>query len=194
MNKRTSGIIDCVIFLVVFFLIQLVTTFLTASVSMFLKGFDVSLILQKLQSRDLGMGSKELIMVSVLSSIAFRVDTGADGLADARKYGTNVLGYPQRTVGLCRNRHTRTHCRRDGFPRCGAAQTARHVQSAATLDTDYYLCPCLRTLSWQQGTATACRIHRPYSRMDVLPHGQYRIGSGAALGERRQTDRLIPRQ
>ncbi len=70
MNKRTSGIIDCVIFLVVFFLIQLVTTFLTASVSMFLKGFDVSLILQKLQSRDLGMGSKELIMVSVLSSIA----------------------------------------------------------------------------------------------------------------------------
>ena len=62
MNKRTSGI--------VFFLIQLVTMFLTASVSMFLKGFDVSLILQKLQSRDLGMGSKELIMVSVLSSIA----------------------------------------------------------------------------------------------------------------------------
>ena len=57
MNKRTSGVIDCVIFLVVFFLIQLVTTFLTASVSMFLKGFDASLILQKLQSGDIGMGS-----------------------------------------------------------------------------------------------------------------------------------------
>lgn len=69
MNKKTSGVIDCVIFLVAFFLIQLVTTFLTVFVSMFLKGFDASLILQKLQSGDIGMGSKQLVVASVMGSI-----------------------------------------------------------------------------------------------------------------------------
>ncbi|HEY9551436.1 MAG TPA: CPBP family intramembrane glutamic endopeptidase, partial [Prevotella sp.] len=69
MNKQTNAVTDILLFLVVFFLIQLATTLIADAISMMMSGFDTQLILQKLAHGQMALDGKFLAFSSVLASL-----------------------------------------------------------------------------------------------------------------------------